>query len=119
MGDSMRRFSQNEICVKIPYGNLLLCDLISNCELKVMMVVELGRPLSSNNYLTVLPILCLCSLLCAKGKAPCETQIHVTRRAAKYVPRFPPQTPKEAMINHRSPTIRHHLGWRGRLLCRK
>lgn len=102
MGDSMRRFKQNEICIKIPYGNLLLCDLISNCELEVMMVVELGRPLSSNNYLTILPVLCLWPLLCAKGKAPLETQIHVTRRAAKYVPRFPPRTPKEAMINPRS-----------------
>lgn len=102
MGDNMRRFKQNEICIKIPYGNLLLCDLISNCELKVMTVVELGRPLSSNNYLTILPVLCLWPLLCAKGKAPLETQLHVTRRAAKYVPRFPPRTPKEAMINPRS-----------------
>lgn len=70
MGDSTRRFKQNEICIKIPYGNLLLCDLISNCELEVMMVVELGRPLSSNNYLTILPVLCLWPLLCAKGKSP-------------------------------------------------
>lgn len=98
----MRSFKQNEICIKITCGNLLLCDLISNVELKIMMVVELGCPLSSNKYPTILPVLCLCASFCAEGKAPFETRIHVTRRATKYIPEFPPQTLKESMINHRS-----------------
>lgn len=65
------------------------------------MVVELGHPLSSNKYPAILPVLCLCALFCAKGKAPFETQIHVTRRATEYIPEFPPQTLKESP-NHQA-----------------
>lgn len=73
--------------------------LQSNYEFKIMMVVELGHPLSSNKYTTILPVLCLCASLCVKGKAAFETKIPVNKKSCQICP---PETLKEIMRNHRS-----------------